>query len=90
MASSPSFIPIQVVLVGEFISCILLLLSVYRLSAERMAAAGLSAATGAPNTHTHTHTHLHLHQQAAAAAMAASAQNPFLAEQLLQSLGMSH
>ena len=55
-----------------------------------MAAAGLSAATGAPNTHTHTHTHLHLHQQAAAAAMAASAQNPFLAEQLLQSLGMTH
>jgi len=54
-------------------------LAAERLSAERLAAVGLSAGGAPPNTHTHTHTHLHL--------LAASAQNPFLAEQLLQSLG---
>lgn len=63
-------------------------LAAERLSADQRLMAGLGGMPGsAPTAHTHTHTHLHLHQQAAAA-MAATGQNPYLAEQLLQSLGM--
>lgn len=67
-----------------------------RLSAERLhteRALTLQAAAAAGHTAHHTHTHLHLHQaeqaaaaQAAATAAAAAA-NPFMAQQLLQSMG---
>ena len=65
-----------------------------KLSAERLTAEQRMAGINAANTahaHTHTHTHLHLHQQAEqvaqAAAAAMAAQNPYLAQQLINSLG---